>query len=92
MSSIDIRHQHRMDASAARSVVDDIAKSLAQKFATRHEWHDDTVTFQRPGVDGSIAVDGHEVRIRAQLGMLLTPMRPVIEREIQRLLAERFTS
>lgn len=92
MALIDIRHQHAMDTLAARAVVDDIANSLAQKFSTKHEWHGDTLTFIRPGVDGSIVLDAGEVRVRARLGMLLAPMRPAIEREIQRLLMQRFTA
>ncbi|MDN5940156.1 MAG: polyhydroxyalkanoic acid system family protein [Salinisphaera sp.] len=92
MSLIDIRHRHTLNAQAARALVDDMAASLAHKYSTTHTWHEDTLTFKRPGVDGSIVLDGDEVRVRARLGMLLAPMRPTIEREIQRLLADRFTA
>jgi putative polyhydroxyalkanoate system protein len=40
------------------------------------------VHFQRPGVSGSMHVGRSEITLDVKLGLLLTPLKPAIEREI----------
>ena len=45
-------------------------------------WDGDDVHFERPGVSGSMHVGKSEIRLDVRLGLLLTPLKPAIEKEI----------
>lgn len=44
--------------------------------------------FRAPGVSGTIAVGADQVQVDAELGLLLSPLKSVVETEIRRKLAE----
>ena len=90
MPSIDIRRPHQLSIAEARAVVDQVASRMQEKFGMSGQWQGDTLGFSRPGVNGSIAVEGDAIQVRAQLGMLLTPLKGMIEQEIRRKLDEHF--
>jgi putative polyhydroxyalkanoate system protein len=46
--------------------------------------------FTRPGVKGDIAIGASEILVNAELGLMLSPMKGMIEQEIQRKLDEHF--
>lgn len=92
MPSIDIRHAHQLEPQRARGIVVEIADAMAKKFSTRHQWQDNTLTFSRPGVNGAITLEADEVHFEAKLGLLLAAKKPAIEREVRRLLSDRFSS
>lgn len=91
MPSIDIRRPHQLSITEARSVVDQVAARMQEKFDMTGQWQDDTLNFSRPGLNGSIAVEADAIQVRAQLGMLLSPLKGMIEQEIRRKLDEHFT-
>lgn len=90
MSTIQLEHPHRLAHADARRAVDDVAARLVQRFGVQTRWEGDTLHFQRPGVDGHIALAPALLRVHARLGLLLAPMRGPIEQEIRRVLGERF--
>ena len=90
MPSIDIRRPHQLSIAEARAVVEQVASRMQEKFGMSGQWQGDTLDFSRPGVNGSIAVEGDAIQVRAQLGMLLTPLKGMIEQEIRRKLDEHF--
>jgi putative polyhydroxyalkanoate system protein len=90
MPSIDIRRPHQLSIAEARAVVDQVASRMQEKFGMSGQWQGDTLGFSRPGVNGSIAVERDAIQVRAQLGMLLTPLKAMIEQEIRRKLDEHF--
>ncbi len=87
---IDIKRRHTLDHAGARDVINHIADSLEQKFGVTPTWQGDTLHFARSGVDGFIAVNGNEVHVSARLGLLLAPLKPTVEAEIQRKLDQYF--
>ncbi|TAL90845.1 MAG: polyhydroxyalkanoic acid synthase [Rhodanobacter sp.] len=91
MPSIDIRRPHQLSITEARAVVDQVASRMRDKFGMTGQWQGDTLGFSRPGVNGSIAVESDAIQVRAQLGILLTPLKGMIEQEIRRKLDEHFT-
>ena len=91
MPSIDIRRPHQLSIAEARAVVDQVASRMQEKFGMTGQWQGDTLGFSRPGVNGSIAVESDAIQVQAQLGMLLTPLKGMIEQEIRRKLDEHFT-
>ena len=90
MPNIDIRRPHQLSITDARAAVDQVAARMQEKFGMTGQWRGDTLDFSRPGVSGSIAVQSDTVHVRAQLGMLLAPLKGKIEQEIRRKLDEHF--
>jgi putative polyhydroxyalkanoate system protein len=90
MPSIDIRRPHSLPLPEARAVIERVAERMREKFATDSHWQGDTLHFARQGVKGTIAVAGDEVRVNAELGLLLSPLKSMIEQEIRRKLDEHF--
>lgn len=88
--SIDIRKPHNKPLSEARQIADDLARDLADKFSIHYQWNDDTIHFERFGVDGQISVDEQAVHVRARLGFLLSYLQSRVEDEIHRYLDEHF--
>lgn len=90
MPSIDIRRPHRLPIAEARSRVDQVAARMQEKFGLTGDWQGDTLGFSRPGLTGAIAVEPEAIQVQARLGMMLTPLKGVIEQEIRHKLDELF--
>jgi putative polyhydroxyalkanoate system protein len=90
MPSIDIRRPHQLSITEARAVVERVAARMQEKFDMTGQWQGDTLGFSRPGLSGSIAVEADAVQVKAQLGMLMAPLKGMIEQEIRRKLDEYF--
>jgi putative polyhydroxyalkanoate system protein len=90
MPSIDIRRPHRLSAHEAHQVIDQVAARMREKFDVKTEWRGETLSFERPGISGQIAVGTDEIHVSAQLGMLFSPLKGMIEQEIRRKLDEHF--
>lgn len=90
MPSIDIRRAHALSPAAARAVVDQVAARMHEKFDTDSQWQGDTLNFARSGVKGRIAVAPGEIHVHAELGLLLAPLKGMIEQDIRRKLDEHF--
>ncbi|NEP62776.1 MAG: polyhydroxyalkanoic acid synthase [Symploca sp. SIO2G7] len=90
MSHIDIKRPHNLSLDKAQNVADDLARGLAEKFSIVYQWQGDVLNFQRSGVQGEITVNEDHVHIQAELGFLLSYLKPVVEREINQYLDEHF--
>lgn len=90
MSTIDIRHAHSLSDEGARNAIAEVAKKLEERFEMTARWEGQTLHFARSGVDGAIELLPGAVRVKAELGFLLSAMKGMVESEIQRVLAEKF--
>jgi len=90
MPKIDIRRPHQLSIEEARAVVDKVAARMQEKFGMASQWQGDTLQFSRPGVSGTIAVDSDAIQVKADLGMMLAPLKGMVEQEIRRKLDEHF--
>jgi len=90
MPQIDIRRAHQQSVPDARAKVDQVAVKMREKFGTDSHWNGDTLAFSRAGVKGTIAVAADAIVVHAELGMMLSPMKGMIEQEIGRKLDEYF--
>lgn len=79
-----------MDREAAQKAADELAGDLARKFEIQYAWEGDHIHFERPGVNGMITVVDNEIRIKANLGLMLVFLKPVIEEEITSYLRNHF--
>ncbi|WP_049622828.1 polyhydroxyalkanoic acid system family protein [Frateuria defendens] len=90
MPSIDIHRPHQLPLADARAVVEQVAARMREKLGVESRWQGDTLLFSRQGVDGSIAVSADAVHVSARLGLLLAPLKGMVEEEIRRKLDEHF--
>jgi putative polyhydroxyalkanoate system protein len=86
MSRIRVERSHSLGREAAREKAERLAERLAREYDVRYRWNGDTLEFKRSGADGSIAVGEDTVRVELKLGLLLSPMGGMIQREIEQVL------
>jgi putative polyhydroxyalkanoate system protein len=91
MSSIEIRHSHSLPPAQAREAVEDFAAKLGKRFGMDYRWEGDVLHFKRSGVDGQITLQPGQLQVSAKLGLLFTAMKGSIEKEMRRVLDERFS-
>jgi len=90
MSNIDIQARHNLSHVDAMSAADELCADLAEKFGIDYGWDDNTIYFERPGVNGSIVVLEKEIGIQAKLGFMLMMLKDPIEKEIASHLQSHF--
>ncbi len=90
MPKIDIHRPHQLSIAEARAVVDKVAERMQEKFTMGGQWQGNTFQFSRSGVSGSIAVESDAIRVKAELGIILSPLKGMVEQEIRRKLDEHF--
>ena len=90
MPKIDIHRPHQLSVAEARAVVDKVTERMREKFAMTGQWQGDIFQFSRSGVSGTISVESDAIRVKAELGMMLSPLRGMIEQEIRSKLDEHF--
>jgi putative polyhydroxyalkanoate system protein len=90
MPKIDIHRPHNLPPDQARAVVDKVAARMREKFDMQSQWQGDTLRFSRSGVSGAIAVAPESVHVTAELGLMLSPLKGMVEQEIRRKLDEYF--
>jgi putative polyhydroxyalkanoate system protein len=90
MPKIDISRPHQLSVAEARAVVDKVAARMQEKFGMTGQWHGNTLGFSRPGVSGAITVESETIQVKAELSLMLAPLKGMFEQEIQRKLDEHF--
>jgi putative polyhydroxyalkanoate system protein len=84
MPNISIRRRHSLDHKKAKAAAQKIARDLDQRFDLAHEWNGDEVSFERPGLSGSMRVGKNEIRLDVELSFLLLPLKGPIEQAIHK--------
>lgn len=82
MATISIARKHALTQKKAKAVAEKIAKDLHKRFELDFAWNGNQIDFERPGVSGSMVVGRDKITLDVNLGWLLTPLKPVFEREI----------
>jgi putative polyhydroxyalkanoate system protein len=82
MAKISVAATHHLSHSKARAAAERLAKDLEKRFHLEWHWDGDDCRFERPGVSGNMHVGKSEIRLDVQLGLLLSALKPAIEREI----------
>jgi len=83
MASIDIRRQHRLSLEAAISRVEEMSSRIIARYDLQCRWHECTAYLQRDGLQGRIDIGPGEIRVRAELGLMLGMLKATIQREIE---------
>ncbi|MCP5459164.1 MAG: polyhydroxyalkanoic acid system family protein [Gammaproteobacteria bacterium] len=88
MSHINIRRKHNLSLDKARKVAETVAVDLDKRFSLNYYWEDDTLFFERSGVNGRMTIEAQEIRVDVRLGFLLLPLKPSFEQAIHRYMDE----
>jgi len=92
MADIEIQRAHNLGLKAARAAADRMADHLGRKFGLTGEWQGNVLSFERPGVTGSLAVGEKDLRLSVSLSFLLKAMKSSIESAIAHELDSLFTA
>lgn len=79
MAQIGIRRPHTLTLAQARKEADVLAEHLKQEFDLESRWSGNKLSFKRRGVDGVMTVSGKDVHVAAELGFLVSLLKPKIE-------------
>ena len=82
MSQILVARTHELSLPQARRLAERMAQRLRDEYGGSYTWGGDTVRFERTGASGEVTITNEQVKIRVDIGLLLTPLRSRIEREI----------
>lgn len=83
MADIDIKRAHNLGLKAARAAADKMAEHLGRKFDLKGGWEGNVLRFERPGVNGSLAISDQDLRLSVALGFLLKAMKASIEKAVE---------
>ena len=84
MATIAIAKKHQLSHKKAKAAAQKIADDLAERFDLECKWNGDRIDFRRPGVSGTLHVGRADVRLEAELGFLLSMLKPTIEQVVHR--------
>src|SRR5262245_12710815 len=82
MAAIVVRRHHALGLAKAKALAQSMARRLKDEHGGSFEWQGDVLHFRRTGASGSVAVTKGDFEVSVELGLLLTPLRSRIEREI----------
>ncbi len=82
MADIELTRLHNLGLKAARAQADQMAEHLGRKFDLKGDWQGNVLSFQRPGVTGSLAITDKDLRLAVSLGFLLKAMKGSIEKAV----------
>jgi len=82
MATIRIDRPHRLSQPDAKALVERVARDFEKRFDLAWHWDGDDVRFRRPGVSGYMHVGETKLVLEVQLGLLLSPLKPAIERQM----------
>lgn len=82
MATIDISRDHQLGLEKAKAAAEGIAEKLKEKVQVDYRWQGNDLVFDRSGAKGSIVVSENNVRVQIDLGMMLRPMKGMIESKV----------
>ncbi|MDX1530362.1 MAG: polyhydroxyalkanoic acid system family protein [Rhodothermales bacterium] len=90
MSHIDVSRHHRLGLDGAREAAERVADDLRHEFPFESWWEGNTLRVRGTGFKGRIEAHSETVRVAADLGLVLRPLRGRIRAEVEDYL-DRYT-
>lgn len=88
MSDIHYERAHDLGLTRARELarewLDDAARKLGLSCQTQPGETQDTITFERTGVKGTMLVSGTDFKLDIHLGLMMAAFKPLVEAEVSR--------
>ncbi|MGL6573769.1 polyhydroxyalkanoic acid system family protein [Aeromonas hydrophila] len=85
LSTIQVSRQHPLGLAGARLAAEAIAQDMSEEYELYCEWEDEEETrllFRGAGVNGSLFLTDDTLSLEVHLGLMLLPVRSVLEQEI----------
>src|SRR5437868_5881640 len=82
MADISMKRSHALGLKGAREAADKMAEKLGEKFDLAGDWKGNVLHFQRPGVNGQLAVSDSDMTLEVTLGFMLKMMKGPIEKAV----------
>ena len=82
MARIDIRREHNLPPARAKQLLEALAHELTSQFGATYSWAGKQMIFEKDGISGTVELQPGQVHIASDLGFLLSPLKPTIERQI----------
>jgi len=89
--AIDIKKSHSKPLAEAKTIADELAQDLSERFGVHYQWEGDHLHFERMGVSGNIQVTSKEVHVTAHLNFFISHLEPAVIDEVNRYLDEHFS-
>ena len=90
MATIDMTRRHALGPERAREIVSEIGAELVRRYGVQTQWQGNTLLVRRGGIEGRIEVGDDNVRMQAQLGVMIGMLKGTIEQEIQKQFERHF--
>lgn len=88
MSEINYQRSHTLGLDKARALAKEWVAGAAGQLGLSCDHQEgadqDTITFERMGVKGTMQVSGTEFALKIKLGMMMAPLKPMIEAEVNK--------
>jgi putative polyhydroxyalkanoate system protein len=88
MPNIHFQTAHHLTKESAKQKLDSVAQQLTNRLGATCHWQGDRLVFDRSGANGSIDVSDKDVTVDVDLGMMLTPFKSEIEKQIKQQLQQ----
>ena len=88
MANIHIKREHNFGIDEARKRVDQMANSLQDRLEAKMSWKGNTLNIKRTGASGTVEVGDDYVECEVKLGLVLKPMKGMVESELNNALDE----
>lgn len=82
MADIQLKRAHSLGLEGAKAAADRMADKLGKQFNLSGTWDGNTLRFDRPGVNGALAITDKDMKLEVTLGFLLKAMKGPIERAV----------
>ena len=90
MSHISITRAHHSTRPDAKKMAEKIAAKLEKDYQLKSSWAGDVLNFARSGVNGTLDVTDHELKIDMKLGFLMaafkSPIHDAVEKNLDALI------
>lgn len=91
MPDIHVERSHSLGKEAALKAALQVAERMKDKAQVNYRVVGDVIEFERSGAKGRLVIAPDKVSAEITLGLLMKPMRGVIERKIDDYFARYFT-
>ncbi len=85
LSTIQVNRQHPLGLAGVRLAAKAIAQDMSEEYQLDCEWEDEEETrllFRGAGVNGFLCLTDTNLQLEVRLGLMLLPVRSVLEQEI----------
>ncbi|MHC6656791.1 polyhydroxyalkanoic acid system family protein [Aeromonas salmonicida] len=88
LSTIQVNRQHPLGLAGVRLAAEAIAQDMSEEYQLDCEWEDEEdeeetrLLFRGAGVNGFLCLTDTNLQLEVRLGLMLLPVRSVLEQEI----------